>query len=144
MVLIFPSSLLILLTTLVSWSWLLTTISRRLYSMKTLEITSFPLSKFHILLYGTNNFLSANQFKTSWEVSTFQTQLLLTRNPSAIHNLGHNEFFGAISWLYHMGLKNYRNYSMITYLKFLLIHIYNYAIYLQANYLTFMPKSIQS
>jgi hypothetical protein len=46
--LIFPSSLLVLLTTLVAWLWLCTIVWRRLYSMKKLEITSFPLSKFHI------------------------------------------------------------------------------------------------
>ena len=60
-ILILSSSLLVLLTTLVAWLWLFTTVSKRLYSMKTLKITSFPLSKFHILLYGTKKLLSTNQ-----------------------------------------------------------------------------------
>ena len=70
-ILILSSSLLIFLTTLVDWLWLFTTISRRLYSMKTLGISSFPLSKFHILLYGTNNFLSVSQLRPVHEALSF-------------------------------------------------------------------------
>ena len=61
-VLIFPSSFLILLTTLVAQLWPFSIVSRRLYSITTLGVTSFPQSNFHILTYGTNNFLSANHF----------------------------------------------------------------------------------
>ena len=96
-ILIFLSSLFVLLTTLVNWLWLFTTVSRRLNSMKTLRITSFPLSKFHILLYGTNKFLPGNQLRPVHEALSFQTQVLLSNNPSTIHNLGLNEFFRAIS-----------------------------------------------
>ena len=95
-ILILSSSLLIFLATLVNWLWLFTTVLRRLYSMKTLRIASFPLSKFHILLYRTNNFLPANQLRPVREALSFQTQSLLSNSPSAIHNLGLNEIFRAI------------------------------------------------
>ena len=68
-ILILSSSLLVLLTTLVTWLWLYTIVSKRLYSMKTLRITNLPLSKFHI--YGTNNFLSLNQLRLVCEALSF-------------------------------------------------------------------------
>ena len=64
--------------------------------MDTFGITSFPLSKFHILPHGTNNFLSAKKFKPVHETLQFQTQVSLSNNPSTIHNQGLNEFFGTI------------------------------------------------
>ena len=59
-------------------------------------IISFPLSKFHIVLYGTNNFPFENQFKPVHETLQLRTQVFLSNNPFAIHSQGLNELFGTI------------------------------------------------